>query len=265
MPRAFIIVRIVFVIVCAAIELGCNTGAFDQGTCCRVDQDGTEPVCLCGTLEVEGTSCSSKTLDNTCTISCTRNGVEQTTPGTYTITASCSGNGQSAGACGQRGQACCTGATCSNGCCDSTTNRCIETGATCDASGTTCSASGECTECGAIGQVCCGYPKKPCSDTSACCDGTSLNGACVAEGTSCVEKTSLARICKYSGAAGFGTCQQCGSEAEPCCAGKVCKYNFLVCGASSLCDHCGDLHDPCCRVGAPCKGTYTCIRGKCEF
>src|SRR5215467_12227138 len=63
-------------------------------------------------------------------------------------------DGVDSGPCGAPGQSCCSGNTCSGGCCDALNLTCYGNGSQCSASGSLCQG-GACVACGAATQPCC--------------------------------------------------------------------------------------------------------------
>ena len=89
-----------------------------------------------------------------------------------------------------------------------------------------------------------------CGQTGQVCQS---NGSCACDAGSCESGT----VCLNS------TCEQCGVDGDPCCAGNTCRQAFFVCTPAGICVRCGREGEPCCANNI-CDSGRVCVSGTCE-
>ncbi len=148
--------------------------------------------------------------------------------------------------------------------------------------------AGSCAPCGGLNQLCCGDvcvagdticlggrcercgdPGTACCEAGRCAEGTSCeSGTCEGEcggldETCCAEdRCEPGTVC--SGGFPFGSsCRACGGDGQPCCRGRVCTGDGLVCDGGGNCRGCGGLGEPCCPGGS-CHDGRRCVFDRCS-
>ena len=176
--------------------------------------------------------------------------------------------------CGDGGETCCSGDSCTGAMtiCNTSTSFCTTCGS---AAGQFCCAGNDCSgganltcnttstlceSCGGVGELCCGGTT--CDSGNRCSSGV-CELICGGSGEACCPPNntcgSSSLGCDYN----TMTCQTCGSQGQPCCAGTS-PYQF-ECPASIY--YGCDISTHTCVTGcgiatAPCCGTaHTCTQG----
>jgi hypothetical protein len=275
---------------------GCSSGnPCPAGGCCTRNGACIENGAACndGSACTTGDTCQNGTCTGT-SVACNSPGECQRIPGTCDAT-----SGQCTYPTAADGTRCgnkCTQA-CSNGACGAGTavtcppaaNACQVAGTcnpatgTCSpptnkAAGTSCASTMPCGECdgegacvGCTGTDCCGTDDQchgnlqPCNPggDEICCGGQctcTSGGICQVSpnGAVCC-CTEINQVCTDSGS--VGTCEFCGFEDQPCCAGE-CFDDELIC-IDDTCTLCGFLGESCC-AGDDCRNGTICVNGSCE-
>ncbi|MGK4006026.1 MXAN_6577-like cysteine-rich protein [Sorangium sp. So ce1036] len=151
--------------------------------------------------------------------------------------------------CGQCGNACATGETCSEGACV----------AGCEDGQTAC--GGECVDTGTSAAHC-GECGNACEDGQICEDGACQDAACEDGRTRCGD----ACVDVEADAAHCGECDNACEDGQTCedgtCVVAACEDGLTACG-----DACVDLQTDaahCGECGTACGADQTCVAGACE-
>jgi hypothetical protein len=134
---------------------------------------------------------------------------------------------------------------------------CCKDGQACPGS-LSCNPLGFCsdpTQCGQLGNDCCGNAPKCLSATAVCNVDNKCVPPCGANGQMCCttgQDCLMGQCFVDPSGAGPDLCQACGSSAEICCPGNVCRMGFNCSGGS--CTHCGAMGEVACTTGSACQG-----------
>jgi hypothetical protein len=221
--------------------------AFATMTCARGCASG---ACCGGNTEASGGSCAACGTDGQ---PCCR--VAQPGCGGNLT---CQGNGRCAVPCGNgAGQRCCEGDT------KPCTNNCGRQG------NQTCSGGsyGACSvprfECCPPMERCSNGAHQVCNNNGqwvsdggrpsvGCCNDDHCNGGKTCQGSAC--------RCPSNTLERGGSCEPCGSKGQRCCAGDVCRGQFVECFVGNpaqpnerFCSDCGTEAIFCCNKSTPCR------------